>query len=422
MPSRFLQQHADAVVRREVVGGGPHDPLELGHRAVEIAGHEECGAEPVPQPRIVGIQLEPLSELRYRGRPFLPVERLQAAVLVGAGGREERVERCHQRVRGPDFGVLAPLQVLFGLRVVSQPAIGHPERVVHRADLRLARQDLLQQVGGPAVVLLEQRRLREAVARGERRRKQRQRLGEQPLGGVGPALLQADVAEPEQRRRILGLDAKDLLEEGGRLVQRTAVAVQLRQVVGPADVVGRQRRRLTQARLGLLGEPRRHEGHAHHADGLGRQLGGDARPLVGRRQSGMTLANLRLHRFAHAAQVRQHFPAGRHGARGGRRSDRRFRRRLRIPRRRVVRRGASDKKRREPQHRGRPPRRSRTLRPGRPPPPHQELPVPCSSVVHRSISTSSQVSVRPSGQRTSTAGRASDSPRPTITRGSFADA
>ena len=199
--------------------------------------------------------------------------------------------------------------MLLGPRVVSQSAVGHSERVVHGADVRVPRQNLLQQVGGPAVVLLEQRRLRQAVARRQRRRKQRQRLREQRLGVIGPALLQADVAEPEQRRRILGLDVEDLLEERGRLVQGAPVAVQLREVVGPADIVRSQPRRLPQAGLGLLGEPRRHEGHPHHADGLGRQFGGETRPLVPRRQGGMAVANLRLHRFADPAQIRQRIPA-----------------------------------------------------------------------------------------------------------------
>jgi len=53
---------------------------------------------------------------------------------------------------------------------------------------------------------------------------------------------------------------------------------------------------------------------------------------------------------------------------------------------------------------------------------HQELPAPCVSVVQRSNSMLSQVSVCPSGQCTSTAGRASESPNPTTIRGSLAEA
>ena len=329
--------------------------------------------------------------------------------------------------------------MLLGLRVVSQAAVGHPQRIVHRADLRVPRQDLLQQVGGPAVVLLEQRRLGQTVARRQGRGKQRQRLGEERLGRLGPALLQADVAQPEQRRRILGLYAQDPIEERGRLVQGAAVAVQLCEVIGPPDIVRSQRRRLPQAGLGLLGEPRRHEGHAHHADGLGRQLGRQAGPLVVRRQRGMAVANLRLHRFADPAQVRQRVSAiGRRHR--DRRTGRVLRRRRRVTGRRLVRYGAPCDERGEPQHRRPPTHRHRPTRRrwtthrhrpthgdppfrlGRPARRHQELPVPCSSVFHLSISTSSQISIRPSGQCTSTAGRASDSPRPTITRGSLAEA
>ena len=416
--SRLLQQHADAVVGRVVVGRGPHHPLELGHRTVQIAGHEQRRAEPVPQPGIVGIQLEPLPELFDRGRPFLPVECRQPAALVGPGRVEQGVERRHQRIRRTDLGVLPPAQMLLGLRVVPQTAVGHPQRIVDRADVGVARQDLLQQIGGPAVVLFQQGRPGQAVPRRQRGRIQRQRLREQRLGIVGPSLLQTDVAEPEQRRRILGLNPEHLLEKHRGLVQRASVAVQLRQIVGPTDVVRGQRRRLAQTRLGFLREPGGHEEHAHPADRLRLQLGGETGARVARRQGGVMLANLRLQRFADPRQVRKRGGApSRHV-----RSSQRLGRGRRVSRYRLFGRGASGDQRGKPQRRGESPRGGQPTQSWSASRRHQKLPAPCMSVVHRSISTSSQVSVRPSGHCTSTTGRASDSPRPTITRGSLAEA
>ena len=80
------------------------------------------------------------------------------------------------------------------------PAVGERQRVVRHRRARIDRQRLFQAVGGARVLAPRERRASLADQRRHRPRLPRDGLREERLGILRPALIQAHVAKPHQRR------------------------------------------------------------------------------------------------------------------------------------------------------------------------------------------------------------------------------
>ena len=363
------------------------------------------------QRRAVGRQLEAFAEQGRRLRPFLPVERTDAARFVDLRALEQLLEIDHQRIGWKNLAVLAQPQLRFRVLHIAQPAIGHAERIVRARRLRIPLQHLLQIFHRATVLLLGQRGTTETEPRGQRSRLELQRPGEPGLGLGRPPLRQRDITQPHQRVHIVGAQPQRVLEERRRLVEIATLAIKVGEIVRPAPLVWREPLRIDQAGLGCIGIVGSHQQLAQIAVGLGEHRGVGLAIRDLRRQRGVRLAYLFLRRRRHRRQVRQ-----RHGQkrpsvwsdlrRFARASARDRRRRSRIrPRRAAGGKRARQRIRRHAAPRGRPHRR-----------------LPSFNVVQRSMATSCHASTRPSSQYTCTVGGSADGPRPTSTRGSFADA
>ena len=211
------------------------------------------------------------------------------------------------------------------------------------------------------------------------------------------------VAEPDQGGEVVRRELARVLEARRRLGKRAQVAVQVPEVVGPAPVARIEGEGVAVVRLGRREVARGHEEVGHlpvRPAELARRRTGIVDTLPERVVYG---AHLGLDPGLHRREVghgnglqaeprrRREQRAGCRPASGGAAGD-----------------GGDDDR-----------DRGRQEPPGRP---HRDSPLPSVSVVHWSAATPFQVSQAPPDHCTCTVAGAADSPRPTRTRGSFADA
>ena len=227
------------------------------------------------------------------------------------GTAQRRAQRLHQRIgevqpdAGHEAAVDAPaalVEMLPGLLQVAQAAVGHPQRVVHDRRGRVPAQHGFQVLDGRRVIAGRRRRPAELEPHHRRARPQRARLVEERLRRIPAAQVDVDVDLPEERGEIARTPVAGPPEGLGRLVQVAAPLVEMPQVVGPAEPLGRQPPRIQQADLRGVEVLARHQQHAQPAVGVSEVARG-GRSLGLQRPVGV--AKLNLHGLVHAAQVGQ---------------------------------------------------------------------------------------------------------------------
>ena len=130
---------------------------------------------------------------------------------------------------------------------------------MRRGGARLTRECLLEVFGGRSEIARGQRRAAGSEQRRRRTGIPGERFREQRRRQVGAALRETHLAEPDQRRKVVGPQIEDLFERFHGLLQGTPNPVDVAEVVRPARVGRRQRLGVEQARLGAFEVGRRHE-------------------------------------------------------------------------------------------------------------------------------------------------------------------
>ena len=381
-----LEQNREAVLRQVVTGGGPYDSFELILCAGDVAHHVQRRAEPVPEGGVVRCELEAVSKQRRRARPVFVIQRLNSPGLIRLRTFEQRFELDDQRIRRQHLAIFAQAKMDRRLRRVADRAVRHRERIVDRGSLRVPPQYRFEMLDRAGVLLFGERHAPETEQRRPRAGLERQRPLEVELRLCGLSLVEVQVAQPHQRRHILGLQLKGALEGRDRVGEVAVLAMQVSEIVRPANVTWRERLRVDEAwfgRIALVG------GHEQLAE--------------------LTVRVCKFHR-GRASLLnlpRECFVARPHLRLGGRRHPGHVGPRDRLQSLPFVSsaagRGRDEQREECPRHR-------------------RFLPPPSLNVVYRSIVTSAHSSIRPSGQRTRSVGFSVDRPRPISTRGSFADA
>ena len=207
----------------------------------------------------------------------------------------------------------------FGLLQLAQAAVGHGERIVDVRGLWIHRQGFLQMLHGPDVVLTRRGCPSQADPRPGRAGLKRQRLCEQRLGRLRPALCEVHFPERDQRRHIVGSQREGLFEGCRGLRECAPGRVQVPEIVRPASVARRQRLRVEVEGLWRVAVAGRHQHVAHLAVRLA-QLTDRTRMFDGCRQRRVSLTDLVPHGGGHVGEIGQrggpqHLPVGCEGRR-----------------------------------------------------------------------------------------------------------
>ena len=181
----------------------------------------------------------------------------------------------------------------FGRRRVAQGAVGQRQRVVYRRGLGVAREHVFEMDDGATIVVPGQRRAPQTEPGRYRSGLHGERLHEPGLGGLRLPQLQIGVAEPHLRRDVGGLELARHDEQRQRLLRLATRAIQVRQIVRPAEVGGVQRVRPHEIGFGTIGQLRGHQQLAHLAVGVA-QLGGVRARRCRRGQGRVAIAHLGL--------------------------------------------------------------------------------------------------------------------------------
>ena len=208
----------------------PHDILELLPRPGDIAGQIERGAELVVQRstelRVLVRQLDALAEKAGGRFPVADLERADAAKLVRQPALEEQVELLLQRIGHENIAIAPLTKVRLRLVELAEPAIGRRERRVQALGFGIDRQRVLEVLHRLRVVAFGDGDTSETGQHRHRSRREAERPGEQWLGGLGPALVEVQPAEPDERRQIVGLQLEHPLERRFGLVGFAAALVE----------------------------------------------------------------------------------------------------------------------------------------------------------------------------------------------------
>ena len=410
-----LEKSAEQVVRRRQPGIDLQGRFERGQGGARRAGADQGRAEIQPHHRVARRHSDRGPELAHGLGPVLPGGRLQPQIAVGLGASQRRRQRGHQRVghrhggpgrvAGADAASTAAQVVARPLEIAEAP-VGHRQRVVDHRSRRVPSQGRLEALYRARVVPRGKRRPAALVQQRLGVRIQGQAPGEERLRRLGPVEVDVGVKQPDDRRKIREVEPQDLLEPGGRPLEVPVAHGDVGQVVGPAEVSRRQFLRMSKADVRRVRVVPGEQERPQCAVRIGalpparvRRRIGPAPPGRSQRDQGTVRgAELLLHRRMHAAESRQLARCdnrlGEHDRRGhGLRRDH-------APCRELCDHGQTACERGS--HRG--------LRP-----------VPSISVVQRFMPTSAHSSTLPSGQTTRTRSMVAARPRPTRTRGSFAD-
>ena len=137
---------------------------------------------------------------------------------------------------------------------------------------------------------------------------------EQPLGILVSPLIQVCLAEANDRRQVGWAELERSFERLQRVRAIAGEQVKLSQVVGPLRVARRQRLCVAQAGLGGRVVPGRHQDQADVTVGLGELFRGHLGRSGPCRESGISIADLCLHRLRQPREIghrdRLHRPAG----------------------------------------------------------------------------------------------------------------
>ena len=294
VPAFARFEHAQAVVGPRELRRAAQDAFELGSRRRVLASHVERRPEPVAQRRVLRLDLEAAAELCRRLVPVLAIKRAEADRFEGLRALQQFVDLDHQRIGRQDVVLAAQFEMTFRAACVAEPAVGERQWIMGARRLRIAREHIFQMLDGAAVLLLRQRRPAQAKARRERARLPLEHSRKPGFSGVGIALRQIDVAQPERGGHLVRLQFEDPLEERRGVRQITFAPRKMREVIRPSMVSGIQRLRVDEIRLGSLGLSG-HEQPAHLAEGCGQFCGRGLAFPERRRQGRIAVADLRLH-------------------------------------------------------------------------------------------------------------------------------
>ncbi len=384
VPAAHAQDHTDSELRLLEIGRDAQRRLELGDGAFGVAPHHQGGPQPVPQGGVVRRLGQPLPEDRRRRVEAARVHGPHSADLVGESAPQQTVVRLHQRVRGRRHALASTLQVRLGGVQIAQRAVRHPQVVVQTPRGRLQREGALQVTDRPARVPrgegsppgAGQRRCRGGIDR-QRALERHRRLGGTPTVELHPP-------EPYQRREVRGFEGERPGKELGRPLAIPPLAIQVREIVGPAHDAGRQSMRIQVRNLRPLAVVGGHQDETELAVGISQHRRGRVGTVGSTRHRSVTLAHLRLHRRGQTRHVR---PTHRLRSRPIERARDRQGGTARIGRPAATCRGESDHGQKPARHRGvprearRPSRRPRRCRPPAPRRTHRGSPSPCTSVL-----------------------------------------
>ena len=221
--------------------------LVLLERAACIAHTLERRGEVDPHACVAWIRVHREAEVLHRLGPVSGRRRIEATFAIELRRLHNPVQRREQRVRDRDLGhrptargTDSLLEVLCGLLELAEAAIRHPERIVDGRDLGVQGQGRRQVVHGAFVVALRESRPTQLDAHGRLAGIDRPRLGEALLGVQRPGQVEVDTSEPDQRREVGRAQEAGALETLGRPGQVAVVPENVSEVVGPAEISGRQ--------------------------------------------------------------------------------------------------------------------------------------------------------------------------------------
>jgi hypothetical protein len=252
---------------------------------------------------------------------------------------------------------------------------------------------LFQRAGRPCVLASGQCHAAQAAERRDTPRLERPSPGK-PCFGVGvPVQRQVRVTQPDQRRDIVRAQPQSPFERRDRFVAGALLLIKMSEEIRPAGVGGCEQLGVQETRLGRLAEVGRHEQLPELPIGCRALQRRPRRVLAAGHERRIGRPDLILDRGRRLRHIGESDRAQLWNLGG-------FVGRLFL-------RLAGGHSQEDDDDRG-----------GA----RAHLPVPCFSVVQRSIGTSAHSSLLPSGQVTRTRTGSAESPRPTSTLGSFADA
>jgi len=98
-------------VRSRQIGREPKSGFELFSTRLRIAGQQQRRPEPVMQRRVIGVEREPLSELRRSGCQIALFEGLNAARLEGVAASQQSAYCVHHGIEDRRLALTALCQV-----------------------------------------------------------------------------------------------------------------------------------------------------------------------------------------------------------------------------------------------------------------------------------------------------------------------
>ncbi len=134
--------------------------------------------------------------------------------------------------------------------------------------LRINLQDFLQIARCTTRIIFRERRPPQAVSCRDRPGFKSEGFGEVRLRGVREPGRQIQIAHPHQRGHIVGAQLEGAPEEGPRVVDLPLGAVQMAEIVRPAEIARVERLRVEETGLGRVRVLRRHQELAHLAVGV----------------------------------------------------------------------------------------------------------------------------------------------------------
>ena len=210
-------------------------------------------------------------------------ERARPTPLVGQRAVQQAGRLLQERV-GKSRRPSSPLpQILLREIQPAQLPVRHAEAVMEARRPRIDRQRPFQVGNGPRRVLAHERRAPDPSQDRGRRRLHGQRPVEHPLGLRRLSLIEMHLAQPDQRRQVVGLQVQDPPETLHRPFPLPGRLVEMGQVVRPADRTGNPRLRVQVGVLRRLVEPGSLQQQAELAVGVAERLRRSA-PAAGQRQ------------------------------------------------------------------------------------------------------------------------------------------
>ena len=157
-------------------------------------------------------------------------------VLICLAALEPPVQLVHPGVTRANLECRCPREVRLGPIALTEAAIGHGQVVVGGGGAGIERDGGFQMRGGRGEVSTREGDASEADERRHRIGPSRQCFGEQRPGSRGPALIEVDVRERDQRGFVGRLQREGALERRGRGVEVAHCLAEMPQVVRPPRV------------------------------------------------------------------------------------------------------------------------------------------------------------------------------------------